>query len=573
MLPYPISAGQTDAQSPVDDNLMDSIRLDLGYLDTAITGVQSFDYQFKMNGPLAALTPAFGMYKRLDGALVAKQQTFQVVRLYAEVPGTTGTLEIDLRKYRSTNTPITSIAKQYSQSINSIAQIAPAIATQSITRSTSTINTQSITFFKPTINITSITNIGSNLARVNLASAPDSDYRVSDQITIAGATSGANNGSFQIVRINDDGLNNLVITNASAVDQNAAAGTIQLLAFSYNYTNPVSSQFVAGEAAFFSGHTTGGNNGTYVIYAINQSGNNIIVKASGIAGATQAGVAGTADVLRWVYTYSASVPSDFVVGERAQMASHTSGANNGSFVIVAVNSSGNNIVVINNFGVAQGGAAGNANTLRWVYALPVDPSPQFIVGQSCVTSGTTNANNSGTFAVVQINRLATNNIVVFNQNGVAQAGAAGTLAHERTIISFGSDQSAIYTTASNIEVIGTTSTANQGYFDVLEINRGGGANYNVVVINRSSVAQANPVGRIAIESKSIFATKPTLVYPYDAFSNTYNNGSLRFVTATGAAFNAEATITASDVSNGIVLGFDITRIPSGAIADIVIQIA
>lgn len=570
-LPFPIAASQTDAQSPVDDNLMDSIRLDLGYLDTAITGVQSFDYQFKMNGPLSALTPAFGMYKRLDGALVAKQQTIQVVRLYAEVPGTTGTLEIDVRKYRATATPITAIAKQYTAGINSISQIAPAIATQSISRSTAQISTQSISLYRPVVNISSITNIGSNLSRINLATAIDSAWVAGDVVTVAGATAGANNGLFQIVRINDDGLNNIVVTNGGAVDQNSASGTVQLMAFSYNFTNPVSTQFVAGEAAVFAGHTTAGNNGTLNIFAINQSGNNIIVKNN--LGAVQAGVAGTADVCRWVYTYSASVPTDFVVGERAQMASHTNAANNGSFVIVAVNSSGNNIVVINNSGVAQGAAAGNANTLRWVYALPTDPSSQFIVGQNCVTSGTTSGANSGTFAVVQINRLATNNIVIFNASGVAQAGAAGTLAHERTIISFASDQSAIYTTASNIEVIGTTSTANQGYFNVLEVNRGGGSNFNVVVINTASVAQANPVGRIAIESKSIFATRPTLVYPSGSFSNTYNNGFLRFVTASGAAFNAEATISAADVINGVVLGFDIVRIPSGAIADIVVQIA
>ena len=287
-LPFPIAPSQTDAQSPVDDNLMDSIRLDLGYLDTAITSVQSFDYQFKMNGPLSALTPAFGMYKRLDGALVVKEQTLQVVRLYAEIPGTTGTLEIDLRKYRATNTPITSIAKQYSQSINSISQIAPAIATQSISRVTSQINTQSITFFKPTININSITNIGSNLSRINLASAVDSAYSAGDVITVAGATNAANNGQFLISRINDDGLNNLVVLNGAAVDQNSAAGTIQLVAFSYNFTNPVSTQFVAGEAAVFAGHTTGGNNGTLNIFAINQLGNNIIVKNN--TGATQAGV-------------------------------------------------------------------------------------------------------------------------------------------------------------------------------------------------------------------------------------------------------------------------------------------
>ena len=36
-LPYPIAPSQTDARSPVDDNLMDSIRLDLDYLDAVAT--------------------------------------------------------------------------------------------------------------------------------------------------------------------------------------------------------------------------------------------------------------------------------------------------------------------------------------------------------------------------------------------------------------------------------------------------------------------------------------------------------------------------------------------------------
>jgi hypothetical protein len=570
-LPYPIASTQTDAKSPVDDNLMDSIRLDLDYLDTSIVGVQSFDYQFKMNGPLSALTPAFGIYKRLDGAMVVKQQTLQFVRLYAEIPGTTGTLEIDLRKYRKTNTAITGIQKQYSASINSIAQVAPGLATQSISRVTPQIATQSISLFRPAINIASITPIGSNLSRINLSASLDSNWANGNSITVAGATAGANNGAFTIVRINDDGLNNIVVTNASAVEQTSASGTVQLNAWSYNYSNPVSTEFVAGESVVMAGHSNAGNNGTFTIFAINQAGNNIIVKnASGVA---QAGVAGTADVTRWVFSYASAVGSDFVVGERARMSGHTSGLNNGDFLITAVNQGGNNLVVSNPAGVAQGGIAGNANTTRWVYALPTDPSTQFVVGQSCVISGTTSGANSGTFEVKQINRLATNNIVVSNTSGVAQVGASGTLAHERTIISFASDQSAIYSTASNVEVTGTVSTANQGYFDVVEVNRGGGANYNVVVINRASVAQNNPVGRVAIESKSIFATRPTLVYPHDSYSNTYNNEQIRFVTASGGALNAEATITATDVANGILLGFDIVRIPTGAIADIVVQIA
>ena len=44
-LPYPISASQTDAQSPVDDNLMDSIRLDLDYLSSLFSG-GNYDMSF-----------------------------------------------------------------------------------------------------------------------------------------------------------------------------------------------------------------------------------------------------------------------------------------------------------------------------------------------------------------------------------------------------------------------------------------------------------------------------------------------------------------------------------------------
>lgn len=568
-LPVVISPTQTDAKSPVDDDLMDGIRVDLNDLDSRFNGVKTFAYEFKVNGPLSFLLPSYGIYKRLDGALVPSAQTLTFARMYCEIPGTSGTLIADIRKYRRTNTAITAIAKQFTSSITSITQIAPAIATQSISRATGQIATQSITRWKSTINISSIILLGNNLVRYNLASALDSDWKQGDSITFASATNAANNGNFTIVRVNDDGLDNIVITNASGVAQTGAVGNVVLNAWAYNFTNPVNAQFVAGESATFASHTSGGNNGTFTIYALNTGGNNIIVK--NVGGVAQGAAAGTTDVNRWTYTYSAAVASDFVVGEFARMASHTTGANNGDFRITGVNVSGNNIIVFNAAGVAQGAAAGTANTTRWIYALSSDPTSQYVVGQCAVITGAITGANNGTFTVMQINRLGTNNLVVVNTTGVTQAGAAGTLDHERTILSFASDQSAIYTTQSNIEIGGTLPSAgNLGQFDVVEVNRGGGANYNVVINNILSVAQASPAGRILIESKSILNSFLSLSFPTGSTENTNNNSWLQAVST--SSLNANAVISLADVSNGVLLALDILSIPSGAVADVVVQL-
>lgn len=564
-LPYPIASSQTDAYSPVDDNLMDSIRLDLDFLDSSIVSIKSFDYEFKINGDLSLL-PEGASRKRLDGALVAAAQTFTRARLFLENPGISGTLEVDIRKYKTPNTVITALTRQYNQSISSIAQIAPALATQSISKFITQINTQSISRWQSTINISSIILLGSNLVRINLASAVSADWLVGDSVTIASATSGANNVTATIVRVNDDGANNIVITNASGVAQTGAAGNIGLNAWSYVYINPVStSGYVVGESVIFASHTTGANNGTFTIYAVNSGGNNIVIKNS--SGAAQAGVAGTSDTSRWTYTYSSSVASDFVAGEKARMSSHSTAANNGDFTIVAVNSGGNNIVVSNTAGVAQAGVAGTADTTRWIYTLPTDPTSSFSVGQNFVASSTTSALNSGTFSVKQINRSSLNNLVVSNVNGVTQAGAAGTLVHSRMLISFSSDQSSVYTTASRVNIFGTVSYANNGEYTVLEVNRGGGANYNIVVDNTLGVEQASPSGRINYESRTIFVNRPSLTLA----TNTYNSTTreMQYVTKTvaGGDFNSEATVTA-----GTMLMMEFVSIPIGSPSGVVLQL-
>jgi len=561
---YPIAASQVDAKSPIDDALMQSVKYDLEDLSSQVVSKLAFDYEFKVNGKLNYL-PAAPIH-RLDGALVAKSANITRARLYLEQPGTSGALTVDVRKYTTPNTPITALTRQYSGAIQSITQIAPAIATQSISRYAPQISTQSISLFKSTINVSSIIILSSGLVRYNLASQPDSDWQIGDSVTFASCTSAANNITTTIVEINQDNGENIVVSNGSGVAQTSAAGTAQLNAWKYTYTNAVdTTAFIVGQSAVFASHTAGANNGTFAIYAVNSGGNNVVVKNS--AGVAQAGVAGTCDTSIWKYVYSSSVASDFVAGEYAAMASHTTGANNGNFLIMYVNSGGNNICVYNTAGVAQGGVAGNANTLRWIYALPTDPTSSFSVGQNCVvTSATTDANN-GTFAVKQINRSGTNNLIIYNTAGVTQAGVAGTLAHSRMLIKFASDQSSIYTTSSSVELFGVCSSLNMsGQYRVLEVNRGGGANYNVVVDSPNGVEQASPAGRITLESKSLFNTPLSLTMATATKNST--DRDMKYTTFTSSGdFTAQATLAVGDL-----IGISITAIPNGAPANVVVQL-
>jgi hypothetical protein len=555
-----ILSTEIDAESPIDDNLMSKIKGNFDDHESRLQTVKAFPLEWKINTILTTIATSNGKIKRLDGLRQLSTQTMSLCQLALEKPGTSGTLDIDIRKYRQVSIPIQSVLSVFSANINSISQIAPATATQSISRVTAQISTQSITLFKSPLNVSSIILLGNNLVRYNLSGTVDADWIAGDSVLFASCSNAANNGTFTIVRSNDDGGNNLIITNASGVAQTTAAGNASLRAYSYNFTNPVSSEFVAGEIATMASHTAGASDGAKTIYAINQGGNNIIVKDA--AGVAQGSAAGNVNVNRWVFSFSASAPSDFVVGEKARTASHTSGANNGDFTITGVNQGGNNIVVYNAAGVAQGAAAGTVNTCRWVYALASSPVSSFTIGQNVIFAGATDSADNGVFVVKQINRSGTDNLVVYNTAGVAQAGAAGTATHSNFILNFSSDQSGIFSTDSNIEVIGTVGALDDGFFDVLEINRGGGANYNVVVNNSAGAVQASAAGRIVTTSKSIFSTRPKITW-----SNNYLTTE-----NVAAVFSTEAQITSADVTNKICLALDIISIPSGVPENLTVQL-
>lgn len=503
-----IDLTQVDKKSPVDDDLMESIAEDLYFLKNQTSAIGGL-FDWNLNGDLSVLADILP-FRRFDGGRVGNvDRTLTTHKLVLELPGTDGTLEADIRKYRVTNTPIMEILHQYTAAPTSITRVGTSINTQSISRATAQVATQSVSRYKATINITSIIPIGGGLTRYNLASAPDADWVIStDYVQISSATTGSNNGTFRLIRKNDDSGFNVILQNASGVLQTGAAGTAGLQAWQYILLNPADAQFVVGEKALFAGHTSALNDGSFEIYLTNAGADNIVVKNR--VGLDQAGVAGTVDTYRFTYVYGSAVAADYVVGETAFFAAHTSTANDGHLPIRGVNVSGNNLIVYNEAGVTQGGVAGTADTDRWIYALPTDPTSSFTVGQTFYYSGATNFNNDGIFEVKQINRSAVNNLVVYNIAGVTQAGTGGTLYHTRKLLRFAADESAIYSTLSRVNVRGTAKSINFGEYDVLQVNRGGGANYNIVVDIPKGIAQELESGQIEFESRSIFSVRPTI---------------------------------------------------------------
>ena len=556
-LPYPIAPSQTDAKSPIDQQLMDAIRLDLNYLDTQIGGGGGGSTStFRANGPLYPLRNrlAYGAGNKIDGALVLAATTFTRCRLSLLKGGSGGTLEVDVKRHIAVNHPITKIEAQYQGATQSIGRLGSALATQSVSVATPNISTQLITKVKPSLNIRSIVNIGGSnwLYTFTGSTILDSDYMIGDSILFAGATNALNNGEKVITQVNYDGLPSVVVVNASGVEQVTVTGTGILSMYSYQYLAAVNANFVAGELVTFAGHTLAANNGIKTIYAVNSGANNIITKHVG--GATQAGVLGTAACSRWVYTYLV-VPdvTHYVVGELALFAAHTTPANNGSFLIRAVNSGGNNIVVTNTAGVTQAGALGNVNTLRWVYATPVNVSSSIAVNDYVeLTAHTTPANN-GLFQVKTVNRNAVNNIEIYNAAGVAQAGIVGTITTAYKVVWFEIDYGASYvanTSKALLEGLKSQTDNLELEFYVKEVNRGGFTNYNIVVYGEYLDLQGGAAGRVAAEARSIFTTTPKIIEGQAGRVRNFQ-------------FDSGAVFAAGPIPADSLLSMDIISVPDG----------
>ncbi len=513
-----IDATEVQAKAPVDDTLAGKIKNDLDDLNTRVTGAGSKFMPFELMGQLSQLA---NMGRSVALGYVNDDFVPSKVRWLLKKSGTGGAIAFDIRKHTQPKTPITAIEHQYTAATSSISKQGASLNTQSVSRAAAQINTQSITFAKAVKNIQSVVllpgadGLPVNAVQYNLDAAIDADTVIGDTFVAAGTTGGTNDGSFVIIETNRGGGNNVVVVNAGAAAQTGIAGTIQETIMSFNYINPVGTSYKAGYSHHFSGHTTGANNGDFPVWAINRAGNNIWAKIP--AGVVQAGVAGTADTNFWSFLFTApAITTDYIVGEAAKTAAHTTGGNNaGALEIIAVNSGGDNVVLYNTAGATQGGIAGTVNTNRWAYNLPTDPTAQVTAGDEMNMLAHTTPANNGLF-ILKATTVST--VVVYNTAGVVQGGAAGNVYTTRKVISFAADQSAVYTTDSFIEMdccadlsynFGNNFASNAP-FKVLQVNRGGGANYNVVIENDLGPRQGGAGGFVVTEARSIFTAPASI---------------------------------------------------------------
>lgn len=569
-LPFPIAATQTDAKSPIDQQLMDALRLNQEYLESQLGGASAGGIiNFKVNGFLTRIKALLnqGAGKHLDGGIIANAVTFTNAKLYLEKTGDSGALEVDVLRHKEVQHPINSITAQYKANVQSVGRLGVALSTQAITKATPDILTQEITKPKTARDISSIVSIGDDQWLITFTgSLLDGDYIVGDSINISGASAGANNGNFEIKKVNFDGLPSVVVSNPSGVEQLGVGGTGQLNLFQYTFNALVDDDFVVGETAYFTGHSNSSNDGTFEIFKVNNGGNNIWVKSPN--GVTQNGVAGTVKVNRFRYVYASSVDdTQYVVGENAEFSGHSSSINNGKFRIVAVNDVGNSITVFNETTShnEQGGAAGNAQTLRWLLSMPTDPSTDddVQVNDFIRLSSMTSSNNDGDYQVKFVKRFGVNNIEIYNANGIVQGGVAGNLETSKKLVNFTQDFSALYIVGESrvaLEGIHNLEDTDKREYEVKEINRGGFSNYNVVIEAIGVGEYQGSQGRVAREVRSIFITRPRL--------EINSSISSRYLQK-----NTTATFKNGGVEADTILSMDVLEVPNGLPSNLVLSLS
>ena len=573
-LPFPIAAAQTDAKSPIDQQLMDAIRLNQEYLDSQIGGASAGGIiNFRVNGYLNRIKAllAQGAGKHLDCGIISNNVTLTAAKLYLENAGTSGALEVDVLRHKEVQHGIDSIEAQYTASTQAVGRVGSSLNTQAISRATPNINTQSITYAKPALSISSIIAIPPEeygglsdywLITFTGATLLDSDYETGDYVVISGATAGGNNVTKGIERVNYDGLPSIVINNNTGVEQLAPAGSADLKCHEFTYLASVDPNFTVGEILIQTGH--GFTGGAMTIFKTNQAGNNIWLKHLDII---NTGVpAGSVQCGRYVYSYAAPVDAtQYIVGEKANFSGHTSGSSNGQFEIITVNDGGNNLKVFNIGGLVQAGVAGIADTLRWVYSMPTDPTTSVTIGDSFKFSGHTSAANDGTFEIKLVNRFAVNNLEIYNPSGVTQGAAAGSVESNLKIIKFRADYSSIYTAGTSkaaLEGVVITDTDKKEY-DIVEVNRGGFSNYNIVIEAESVLIEAGSKGRVAREVRTIFIDRPRL-----EIDNTNNTSTARFLQK-----DLSATLEASAIDADTILSMDILEVPEGLPSTMVLSLS
>lgn len=519
----PIAPSETAFKAPIDETLMEKIRENFDDHESRIGtgGGGGGGISFKVNGSLVKLkaqldtNPEVG--RVLDGATITGGQTFTRVRAFLKKNGTSGQTQIDIKRHVRVDHPITFMNPQLDRSVDSIGRLGSPLATQAITNRTPDISTQAINFAKSTLTVESAIRQSDGNTRYHVAgSLLDADYKVGSFVTISGMSLGANNGSFEILEVNPDGYPGFILNNTSGVLEIGSGGSADLHLFEYVFTNPVDTLgFKVGESFTATGHSNGAMNGGFLIERINDNGNNIIAFVNSAAATTQGAPAGTVECRRHVYTFSNPVDDTvYFPGEVMFASGHSNGNNNGEFLIVEVNESGNNLVIFNSQAVVQAGSGGQVESERWIVSTNTDPGPDIDVGDIVRISGASGGND-GDFDVKELNRFGLNNFIIYNPSGVSQ-GAAGAVRSEKVVVGLSQDFSSSYIIGKsfariiNVDPFGTASR--NGFYKVVETNRGGGAATNIVCLIPGFDTDIDaPIGQVDLEARSIFASNlPTI---------------------------------------------------------------
>lgn len=567
-LPYPIDPTQTDAKSPIDQQLMDAIRLNQEDLDFRLSSQSAGGIvNFRVNGSLIRIreTLNLGSGKHLDGCIISNEAEFTKGKLYLERGAESGALEVDVKRHRELQHPIESIESLMTEAIASYDVLGSPLSTLSVSREASDISTQQINRVKPTLNIESIKALsdGNSLYTFSGTTPLDADYKVGETIQISGASNGVNDGTFIILAINVDGLPSILINNPSAVDQDTPAGSIELDFFEYVYNSSVDPNFAEGESVLMSSHSTGANNGIKAIERTNDGGNNILVYVPN--GATQGAPAGSGVCLRMRYTFASPVDvENYVVGELADFGGHSSANNNGNYVIKGVNVSGNNVIILNDVtsGAIQAGAGGTANTRRQIIGLATDPDTLIEVGDFINVSGRSGIHptQDGNFEVKLVKKFGANNVVIYLGTNNNSSGAGGTLRSSRKLVKFREDFNTSYTVdESTVALEGLFQSDPVEEFLVKEINRGGFSNYNIIIDAVDLADESATSGRVAREIQSIFTQRPRLEFTAE--------------TPRKLQFDDTATFKAGGVINQDILSMDILEVPAGLPSTMVLSLS
>lgn len=518
-----ISAEQTKAKEPLDEDLIDGIRLNLERInDDATEALEAAggNISFKVNGRLGRAS--FPLQKS-DGAFITDRRKITKAQAWVKDDGGGGTLSFDINRRKLLNLGIDRIEALFTASIQQIARASTDLLTQSVDRASSSLLTQSVGYLLDDININSIINITGTQYRINLDGTGLLDtslYSVGDFIKLDGTDDSTNDGIFEILEVNRDNAYNLVLNIPSGANQLIAQGTARALIAVYTFPAAVEAQaFAVGEQVNFTGHTNAVNDGDYDIFAINSGGNNIVIKRVTDL-VEQPAPAGEARTYRWAYNMLETVnTAAFAVGEDVLIAGHTNAVNDGTFELKEINYNGNNIIIYNTAGTLQPTAAGTVTTYRFVYLLNLNPANSLEVGDTVDIIGATNSANNGNFEVKFLEFNATDSFVIYNPAGVDQPLAGGTASKAEFVVVLYEDAAPFFLAGqSQVELKGTQSGSNDGIFKVTDVNRTNISPFNLVVEIIGGAAQQFPAGQVVTEISSIFTSIPSFTVNQDLYT-------------------------------------------------------